>query len=188
MENPKRQIIINEILFWKQNKLLPEQYCDFLLTLYMEGEGIEEQDNISFKKSIIVKEKRKKRLFSLGIILFSIALLALLFFLSSYYFVIGAIVVGIVAILFIIYSYKFAKKHDFITPILQVAAALLIFGISVKVSLVYFENNNVVLYSLLIANCLMWTITGVRLKLLYFTISGVLGLLIIIGYQIFFLS
>ena len=29
-KNQKTNIIINEILFWKQNKMLPEQYCDYL--------------------------------------------------------------------------------------------------------------------------------------------------------------
>lgn len=32
----KRKIIINEIEHWRHSKLLPEQYCDFLLNLYME--------------------------------------------------------------------------------------------------------------------------------------------------------
>jgi len=186
MENPKKQIILNEILFWKQNKLLPEQYCDFLLKLYTEGEDIKQQEDVSYKKSIIEKEKRKKRIIALLLILLTVALLVFLFLMTSYFFV-AALIAGCIAILFIIYSYQFAKKHDLIAPILQVAAALLIFGISVKVSLVYFENNNIVLYSLSIANSLMWTITGIRLKLLYFKISGLLGLLIIIGYQLFFL-
>ena len=38
MSNQRKQIILNEITFWKQNKLLPEHYCDFLMTLYTEGE------------------------------------------------------------------------------------------------------------------------------------------------------
>ena len=49
MENPKKQIILNEILFWKQNKLLPEQYCDFLLKLYTEGEDIKQQEMQTFR-------------------------------------------------------------------------------------------------------------------------------------------
>lgn len=34
MTQDKRTIIINEIQYWKTHKLLPEQYCDFLLNLY----------------------------------------------------------------------------------------------------------------------------------------------------------
>jgi hypothetical protein len=33
----KTQTVINEIRYWKKNKLLPDHYCDFLITLYTEG-------------------------------------------------------------------------------------------------------------------------------------------------------
>jgi hypothetical protein len=33
----KTQTVINEIKYWKNNKLLPDHYCDFLITLYTEG-------------------------------------------------------------------------------------------------------------------------------------------------------
>jgi len=32
----KRKLIVNEIEVWRRNKLLPEQYCDFLQNLYLE--------------------------------------------------------------------------------------------------------------------------------------------------------
>ena len=31
MSNQRKQIILNEITFWKKNKLLPERYCNFLM-------------------------------------------------------------------------------------------------------------------------------------------------------------
>lgn len=36
-KNPKTKIILQEIHHWKKNRLLPEHYCDFLITLYTEG-------------------------------------------------------------------------------------------------------------------------------------------------------
>ena len=40
--NPQRKrMIISEIKYWKQNKLLPAHYCDFLITLYAKGRGSE---------------------------------------------------------------------------------------------------------------------------------------------------
>ena len=50
MDENRKQIIIKEIGYWKNNKLLPEQYCNFLLALYTEGIGLNEI-NRSFKKS-----------------------------------------------------------------------------------------------------------------------------------------
>ena len=55
--NKRKQIIISEIKYWKQNKLLPEHYCDFLITLYAQGEE-NERRNKCFQ-SIIIERKKK---------------------------------------------------------------------------------------------------------------------------------
>lgn len=36
MEQEKRKLIISEIEHWRKSRLLPEQYCDFLLNIYLE--------------------------------------------------------------------------------------------------------------------------------------------------------
>src|SRR5690625_7431814 len=38
MPDNRTQVIINEINYWKEHKLLPDVYCDFLLALYTHGE------------------------------------------------------------------------------------------------------------------------------------------------------
>jgi hypothetical protein len=43
LEPDKRKTVINEIHYWRKNKLLPEHYCDFLLNLYADTEGKTEQ-------------------------------------------------------------------------------------------------------------------------------------------------
>jgi len=35
MEEDKRKVIVSEIENWRRSKLLPEQYCDFLINLYL---------------------------------------------------------------------------------------------------------------------------------------------------------
>lgn len=185
MSNPRKNIILNEILFWKQNKLLPEQYCDFLITLYSEGNNSEFEEELSYKKAVKAKEKRRNIIVIISILLVALALLFMLFVITKFVWL-TTIGVGIITAVFIVNAYKFAKKNTLIAPFLQVAAALLIFGLSVKISLTYFEQNIVVLFSLLIANCLMWLILGIKLKQMYFTLSGVLGFIIIIGYNVFF--
>ena len=59
MSNQRKQIILNEITFWKKNKLLPEQYCDFLMTLYTEGNNEDEKRIANAKHSVKGQEKRK---------------------------------------------------------------------------------------------------------------------------------
>jgi hypothetical protein len=38
MDRERRTLIVNEIEYWRRHKLLPEQYCDFLLNLYRDPE------------------------------------------------------------------------------------------------------------------------------------------------------
>jgi len=38
MDPAKRKLILSEIERWRRGRLLPEQYCDFLRNLYLEGE------------------------------------------------------------------------------------------------------------------------------------------------------
>lgn len=185
MPNPRKKIILNEILFWKQNKLLPDHYCDFLMTLYTEGNELELEEEISHKKAIKAKERRNNNFLLVTISILTILLVLALFMTTSFVWLV-VLFAGIVAVLFIVGAFTFAKKYELLAPILQIAAALIIFLLSVKVSIEYFPNNLILLFSLLIANCVMWLLTGLKLKLLYFTISGSLGLVVLIVYQFLF--
>jgi len=41
MNQERRQIIVKEIDHWRRSKLLPDQYCDFLLNLYADQQTLE---------------------------------------------------------------------------------------------------------------------------------------------------
>ncbi|MDN4495349.1 hypothetical protein [Ureibacillus aquaedulcis] len=183
MANAKKKIVLNEILFWKQNKLLPDHYCDFLMTLYTEGNETELEEGIGSQNSIIATEKRSKFILIILSCIGTAALLFALFMVSALTWAVG-IAVGIIAVLLMIFAYRSAKKKEMLSPILHIASALLLFGLSVKVSTEYFPGNQIALYILLITNCLLWLFTGFKFKLLYFSISGVVGLIVLIGYQI----
>lgn len=43
MADDRKAIIIKEINYWKEHKLLPRMYCDFLLALYTQGEERNEE-------------------------------------------------------------------------------------------------------------------------------------------------
>lgn len=182
MPNQRKKIILNEILFWKQNKLLPEHYCDFLMTLYLEGDSIEGE--ISYKKSIKVQEKKSKLLKSVLMMVIAFGLFATLFMSSEALLAPIVILTAVVTFVFVISAFVYARKKESVTPILLISAALLIFGLSVKCATAYFPDNPIVLVVLLICNCILWLMTGLKYKLIYFTISGVLGLLVIMGFQI----
>lgn len=68
VDEQRKITIINEIRYWKDNHLLPEHYCDFLMALYTEGEQdkadalskSEGTDALLAKKRNIKVEKRAK--------------------------------------------------------------------------------------------------------------------------------
>ena len=181
MANQRKQIIINEITFWKQNKLLPEQYCDFLMTLYTEGTYQGDEPAGNAKHSIKGRERRKGWWMFLLFPAIAVALLFLLFTLDSMW------LAGIPALLLAIAStagaFYYIKKNELLAPVLYISGALLLFGLSVKLSLAYFPDNNTALYSALIGNSLFWLLSGWTMKLIYFTLSGALGLLAIMVYM-----
>ena len=58
MTKQRKQIIVNEIAFWKQHKMLPDHYCDFLTSLYTGGESEQPERTIDVKQSILAKERK----------------------------------------------------------------------------------------------------------------------------------
>lgn len=181
MTNPRKKIILNEILFWKQNKLLPEHYCDFLATLYAEGNDIEELEEAHHKRAVLPVEKRKMLFVSVSIFIGIVALLSIYFTVPSLTLIL-TIVVVIAAITLFIKAFQTARANGLLAPLFHVFAAILFFSASIQVCMTYFSGNNIALFSLIAVNCIVWLWSGIKMKLLYFTVSGVIGLVVLIGY------
>ncbi|MFJ5789388.1 hypothetical protein ACIQXW_10975 [Lysinibacillus sp. NPDC097162] len=184
MTNPRKKIILNEILFWKQNKLLPEHYCDFLATLYAEGNDIEEIESATHKQAVLPLEKRKMMFFIVGLCLGMMVLLYVYFTVTSLLLFLTGIV-AIAAITLFIIAFRFASKNNFLAPALHIIAAILLFSLSIRMYTTYFSGNNIALFAFIAANCAVWLFSGLKMKLLYFTVSGVLGLVALIGYYLY---
>lgn len=122
MTNPRKKIILNEILFWKQNKLLPEHYCDFLATLYTEGADPEELEPVQHpKQAVLPTEKRKMILLIMGLCIVIIAMLAIYFTITSLTLIL-TIVVGISACILFIIAWNMARKKHLLAPIFHLLA------------------------------------------------------------------
>ncbi|MFC5604062.1 hypothetical protein [Sporosarcina koreensis] len=129
MNAQRKKIIMAEINYWKQNKLLPEHYCNFLITLYSQGDLEQE---ISATDAVLSKEKKKIN----------------------------------TRVIFIQFLY--------------ILIAFAVLGMSLKLWTFFFTGKMMLLVGLLIMNCLLWLLAGRLLKLLYFTISGAAGLVLIV--------
>ncbi|MFF5993761.1 hypothetical protein AAGS61_03250 [Lysinibacillus sp. KU-BSD001] len=181
MANQRKQIIINEITFWRKNKLLPEHYCDFLMTLYTGGNHESEELIGKAKQSVKGKEKQKRQWMLVLFPLLAIILFALLFTIDTVWFT--AIPATILAIGTLFAAFYYAKKNELLTPVLYISGALILLGLTVKLCLTYLPKNDLAIYSVLIGNSLFWFLSGLKMKLIYFTISGLLGMVAIIIYS-----
>lgn len=180
----RKEMILNEIQFWKQNHLLPAHYCDFLMALYAQGESVDEKNEVKVSKSILAKEKKKKIMFISLILMITITVLALLFTKNALG-IIPIVLASMLAIVLLIAAIKLSRNKTIMMPIIFISSALLILGLSFKIWLVYFPDNPFILLGLVSGNCIMWFISGLLLKLPYFTLSGAIGFLLVIMFIIF---
>jgi hypothetical protein len=171
MEDHRKKIIIQEINYWKNNRMLPEHYCDFLLNLYTEGsssssspESKKKQFSVSRRSSVFLIG-----LLSLSIFLFYFTELSLTLQISL------VVIFGICSILTA--GYLISKSYFDLIPLL--AASLIFLVISVQLAEIFYPDNTQALYTVTVANCLLWLAAGFRWKIISYKISGFIGLFIL---------
>ncbi|WP_421379907.1 hypothetical protein ACOJQI_16590 [Bacillus salacetis] len=170
-KSQKTNIIINEIHFWKQNKMLPEQYCDYLLALYNQGEDLEDTDG---KPSSLWGAYFSSALL-IALIPFS---LFVIYFTELSFVLQTAILAGFVVLL--IFAGIYYSKKEMVLPVVYIATALILLIYSVHLSDAVLHGGKLTTYIVLFCNCFLWTLAGLYLRLIYFTIAGAAGFLILI--------
>ncbi|MGN7399679.1 hypothetical protein ACTHO0_07460 [Cytobacillus praedii] len=172
MNENRKNIIVNEILSWKKARMLPEQYCDYLLALYTEGN----QPEIS-KKGIKNGGFWKKHY--LFILLIPLTLFLIHFTELSITLQMPLLILFVLTgIIFTIY---FSRK-GILLQIPIIVSALILLLTSVEFFSSVFPERPKFLYFNLIINCFLWLLCGWKLKQPAFTISGILGLILLIVY------
>ncbi|HYK72428.1 MAG TPA: hypothetical protein VEV44_04720 [Pseudoneobacillus sp.] len=169
MDQQRKQIIIKEIEYWKESSLLPEQYCNFLLTLYTEGNHT-------------VEEKKKKTVSfnfrSIGFFLLAFASVFVIYFTELSFILQTAIYLTfMIGGVFLI---NYFIKKGLISHLAFVFTAFVSLIFTINFLNHFAENSHILLYIVLFFHCMLWIIVGTRFKLVYFTISGVLGVLTLI--------
>jgi len=179
MNSKRKQIIMSEITYWKENKLLPEHYCDFLISLYSQGE--EESVERIVPQSILALEKNKLRR-----TLIVLTILALIASISMFIVPIDPLITlflsSILFITYLIFAIRSTFNKHRIAPFLYILSAFMLLVLSMNLWSTYFNGNSIFLMVILIFNCIAWLLAGKYLKLTYFLISGIAGLLVISGF------
>ncbi|WP_449537007.1 hypothetical protein [Ferdinandcohnia sp. Marseille-Q9671] len=166
MNQDRKKIILNEILYWRDNKLLPETYCNFLITLYSEGEGVE-----ASKPSTSVTGKTYVYLFGIGLLLPFL-------FLVTYFTEISPIlqmVINFIFIIICILSVILNRNNPLLLHLGTIILALFILILSVNGSEMFFKGQGVYLLFTVLLNCVAWLFIGVFSKKKYFLFAGLIG-------------
>jgi hypothetical protein len=171
MSDNRKEIIVKEIYYWKETKLLPEQYCNFLLALYTEGE------QVNGKK--VGKRSTKRKFFLAYTPLLLIPIGIFIYFTELSFFLQMTLYALLLLFGFGASFYFFRKATDFIVP--MISTALIALLCSVDFVTYVFPNSGISLYAIIILNCIAWFLIGRKAKLLSFVISSILGLLLLIG-------
>lgn len=170
MDEYRKKIIIQEILYWKSSRMLPEQYCDYLLALYSEGEEI--------------KQQYKKPVHSIVVIPYFVVAVIILLTLFFNYFTqipyglqISSSIFSMIALL--IMAFFFSKRlWQYHVPFIG-AAFLFLLG-TVQAAEHFAPGRIGFLYFFLLCHSGIWIYIGKRLSMVYFTVAGYLGTGIIV--------
>ncbi|MBB5354516.1 hypothetical protein HNR43_000472 [Anoxybacillus mongoliensis] len=172
MEQKRKEIIINEIKYWKQTRLLPEQYCDFLLALYTEGNH---NDDVDQPTKQVPTWAVRFTMILIGIFL-PCALLVIYF--TELSFVLQTLILSLFVIICLM-TVRFFAQHRMLTHIALIVGALSLLLLSIRACDVYFSGNMSALAITVMCNCFVWLLIGWRFSLMYFIISGVVGIILL---------
>ncbi|WP_188453635.1 hypothetical protein [Virgibacillus oceani] len=171
MAEERIAIIIKEINYWKQHKLLPEMYCDYLLALYTKGTGQGEANTT---------EKGKIKM--VLILQFILQLLLLPFsFLVTYFTEFHPIMqLGILSLFIVLsfWQYKSLKTEDnIICQLSFVIFLLLVFLTSVFAGEILIRSNQWLTTIIMLLNFLGWIVCSKKKGILYLNFIGIIGII-----------
>lgn len=180
MLDDRKTIIIQEIRFWKKHKLLPENYCDYLLALYTKGESTAKESKVINRRSG-----------GLVILLVQFSLLVLMIpfsFLVIYFTQFHVLLQLTILILFIMYAAwllydLYGKRNKWYQIPLLVFLILILLGTNFLSKLMIL--NVYVSGVIMVINFIAWYLIGKKFHLKYLIYSSILALFITLSYIIY---
>ncbi|MCM3712848.1 hypothetical protein M3202_02020 [Alkalihalobacillus oceani] len=179
MNEQRKTTIINEIKYWKKSKLLPDQYCDYLLTLYTEGEHDIEPEPEQ-KRSLHLRFQPSRTLL-ICIMVQALFLLALLVIYFTEFPLGLQISTGIFFTIAIILLANRTKRQTLALSYLYLLeAAVLLFLLTIHAVVTMFAGETLYIALATFIHCLAWFMIGWKWKLRFFTIASLLGGLLLL--------
>lgn len=160
MNADKREIILNEIEYWRRNRLLPEQYCDFLTNLYDDKEAAARRNPLSLEN--LQQGSIKVWLLCFGVISF--------IFLIAFYFSVfpwGLQLAVAVSTLIVVYGYAgvLRKRQPLTSLMLAGTGSVLMLGFGVWLISLHDLNRGLWLPILVTLCGIVWAVLGMLLRI-----------------------
>lgn len=171
MNQEQKKVIVDEIHRWRDSKLLPAEYCDFLLNLYMEGESFsaEQQKESSGKpskrKSVQSGKSGSRGSFPIGrlLLIFGTLLLLLIFAFNFTSFPQPMQIIAplLVTLLCYILGWRLGRERPLVRVSWLLAGALLLF----MSGFFYLSTNGLLADKQSLLNtmgliCFVWLLSG----------------------------
>jgi hypothetical protein len=166
----RKETIIQEIDYWKRNRLLPDQYCDYLLALYTEGEAV----NQTVKGS-----KRLLPLFFACLISLLVPITFLVIYFTEMPVHLQMLLVTFFVLLSIFGYFIFRKEESYIhIPVFVLALLMLILSIKL-IELLSFQLP--LTFIIITFQTLLWFIIGFIKKWYYLNISAIITVVLLVA-------
>ena len=170
-------VIVKEIKYWKENRLLPETYCDYLLALYTNGAAFSEEadNNIKIRQWTVLDVTHL--ILSLLMIPFSLLVLYFTEFAS-------VLQLGILLLFFsyLVWIMNYFRKigHPYLhVPLIASLLVLLLFTTFISKLIL---DSNMLQITVLISNFIYWFIVSKQRKIKYLQIISILAIIFTLLY------
>lgn len=182
MLDERSKMIIEEINFWKEHKILPESYCDYLINLYSKGEPIEQDENKSWRSV-----GRALLLIQLSLILLMVPFSFLVIYFTELHplMQIGILSLFIAYSLWLLYDFKKRQVNLVYIPLLAILFLILI-STEYLARLILEEHwvSGVIIFF----NFVMWSVIGKKVNIKYVKYCGMIGLCMVCIYFVYKIS
>ncbi|WP_067727389.1 hypothetical protein [Oceanobacillus damuensis] len=173
-------VIINEIKYWKEHRLLPETYCDFLLALYTKGEAVEEDDK---------QATSRIRWTPLGIIHICLSIAVIPFsFLVLYFTEFHTVLqLGILSLFWVytVWLYFYFPKKGYDDVQLPLYVSLLMLLLITATSSTVLSTSNFFHTAIILSNFVLWFYVSIVKKYRILQFISVIFVIFTLSYFIF---
>jgi len=187
MNQERRQVIVSEILHWRRSKLLPDQYCDFLLNLYADEEEttlIQQQQQSAVGKAVATIQKATGLQWFLTLGIFTLISI-LVFYFSRFPTTLQISVVALGTIVMLWGGARIRKRSESTGIACIGLAMLLLLGGGLYIMDLH-EWEDMIWKILLLSACsLLWIICGIKMNIPMLHLSGWLAALLVYGWMLY---